>query len=78
MCGVPNLLKVSEAEIVKKVEKNGYPFIFFAYLNGTDTEPNRPGLYMLKIKSRTIGSPTNAAGAPAALSKDEIDENTSQ
>ena len=74
VCAVPNLLKVSEADITRKMEKNGYPFIYFAYLNGTYTEPNRPGLYMLKIKSKSFGTPTNSGGAAA---KDDTDESNS-
>ncbi len=45
-----------DSEVQKRIEAHGYPFIFFAYLNGTDTEPNRPGLYMIKFKSKSFGS----------------------
>ena len=74
VCAVPNIQNVNNQDALRKIEKNGYPTIYFAYLNGTDTEPNRPGLYMLKIKSKTIGSPSVSGNA----SKEEGDDNTSQ
>jgi hypothetical protein len=74
VCAVSNIQNVIEQDALKKIEKNGYPNIYFAYLNGTDTEPNRPGLYMLKIKSKTIGSPS----VSGTTNKEEGDDNTSQ
>ena len=74
VCAVPNIQNVNAEEALRKIEKNGYPTIYFAYLNGTDTEPNRPGLYMLKIKSKTIGSPSVSGND----NKEEGDDNTSQ
>ena len=74
VCSVANIQNVSEQDVIRKIEKTGYPTIFFAYLNGTETDPNRPGLYMLKIKSKTFGSPSNSGNT----NKEEAEDNTSQ
>jgi hypothetical protein len=53
--GYPRFQNIDDQEAKNKIEENGSPTIYFAYLNGTDTDPNKPGIYMLKIKSKTIG-----------------------
>ena len=47
VCRAQNIQNLKEIEIAKKLHDNGYPFIYFAYLQGTDTDPFAPGLYML-------------------------------
>jgi hypothetical protein len=52
--GFPSIQNIDDQEAKNKIEENGSPTIYFAYLNGTDIYPNRPGIYMLKIKSKTF------------------------
>jgi hypothetical protein len=53
VCGVPSPSIQNFNEYAKlKIAENGSPTIYFAYLNGTESYPNRPGIYMLKIKSK--------------------------
>jgi hypothetical protein len=50
--GVPSIQNINDQDAKKKFEENGSPTIYFAYLNGTDIYPNRPGIFMLKIRSK--------------------------